>query len=148
MAKTQAECDLDDPREMFAWMFAAGVPDERSSGKFPNQPLIPPMCYGALSEMLYKMGARFHPEEQQLWVEAGSGPHSNFQVAKTTDVKPEEIAPNVAEMVSDQYPDLAKRLADVTPETHKEALAEISTKLLANLDQLRAARARLEGGES
>lgn len=135
---------MDDPKEMFAWMFAAGVPDPRGNGKFPNQPLIPPGCYPALSEMLYKMGARFHPELQELWVETPAGPMRNFQVAGTTDVKPEDIAPDVAAMVAEQFPDVAAKLVGVTPENHQQALADQTEKLLASLDRLKAARAQLE----
>lgn len=159
MAKTQAESNLDDPKEMFAWMFAAGVPDPRSAAQgknFPNQPLIPPMCFGALSEMLYEMGARFVPEEQKLWVDKPEGPTRNFSVAKTTDEKPAEPVPvnpdastdelhaAAAEMVADQFPEVAARVASVTPETHKEALAEQTAKLLDSLDRLKAAKAQMD----
>lgn len=126
-------------------MFAAGVPDPRGDGKFPNQPLIPPMCYEALSEMLYKMGARFHPDKQELWVKPASGPTGNFCAAGTTDVKPEELAPFVAEMVADQFADVAADVAAVTPETHDEAVKEYGEKLLSNIEKLMAARKQMEG---
>ncbi|QXO14260.1 hypothetical protein SEA_CHASER_19 [Mycobacterium phage Chaser] len=150
MAKTQAESNLDDPKEMFAWMFAAGVPDPRSNEKvqYPNQPLIPPQCYPALSEMLYKMGARFDPDKQELWVQAATGIERNFVVAATTDIKPEDIAPDVAAMVADQFPEVAAQVGAVTPATHQAALQAQADKLLDNLARLKAARAQMEGGTS
>ncbi|AGT12628.1 minor tail protein [Mycobacterium phage Whirlwind] len=149
MPKTQAESNLDDPKEMFAWMFAAGVPDPRDTdGKFPNQPLIPPMCFPALSEMLYKMGARFHPELQTMWVKPGVGPERNFQANGTTDIKPEDIEGDVAEMLADQFPEIAQKIREVTPATHQAALEQTSKELLANLAELKKARAQMEGGSA
>ena len=142
MAKTQAECNVDDPREMFAWMFAAGVPDPRGSGKFPNQPLIPPVCYGAFSEMLYKMGARFHPELQELWVRDEKATHGAFQCAETTDVKPKDIEKLVVDMAVDQYPDMAARIAAATArgdEARRELLDQVTRDLMANLRKINEA---------
>ena len=141
MAKAQRDCNLDDPREMFAWMFSAGVPDPRGDGKFPNQPMIPPTCYEALSEQLYKMGARFHPELQELWVKDQVGPEQNFVARGVTDIKPEDIEGDVAAMVADQFPEVAARVAGATDVD--EALAEQTQVLLKNLADLKAARARL-----
>lgn len=143
MAKSQSDCNLDDPREMFAWMFAAGVPDPRGDGKFPNQPVIPPPSYGALSEQLYKMGARFHPELQELWVKDQSGPEQNFVARGVTDVKPEDIVKDAAEMVADQFPEVAARIAGAGD--MDVALAEQAQVLLKNLADLRAARERFAG---
>lgn len=150
MAKKQSECDPEKPDEAFQWMFAAGVPDPRGNGQFPNQPLIPPACYGVLSEMLWKMGARFHPELQELWVEAPSGPAGNFMVAKTSDVRPEDIEGDVAEMVADQFPEVAEQVAAVKPDKQAEALEATAQKLLKNLADLKAARERFDaaGGDA
>ena len=147
MAKSQAESNLDDPKEMFAWMFAAGVPDPRGE-QFHNQPLIPPMCYGALSEMLYNMGARFVPEEQKVWLETPKGPTRNFSVAATTDIKPEDIKQDLAEFAADQFPEIAARVAAVSPENIDEAGREATAKLLDSLERLRQARESLESMSS
>lgn len=147
MAKTQAECDPNKPDEAFAWMFAAGVPDPRLSGKYPNQPLISPACWPAFSEMLWKMGARFHPELQELWVEPSEGPMGNFTVCGTTTVKPEEIEGHVAEMVVDQFPEIAQQISRVTPDTHSEALQAQASKLMSSLERLRAASRKFERAE-
>lgn len=147
MAKTQAESNLDDPKEMFAWMFAAGVPDPRSEAQgraYPNQPLIPPNCYGALSDMLWKMGARFHPDLQTLWVEKPSGPAGNYSVGKLLDAKPEDVLPLAAEMLADQFPDLAQKLVEVTPGSANEVEAETTNRLLESLEKLRVAKAAME----
>ena len=143
MAKSQAESNLDDPKEMFAWMFAAGVPDPRGE-QFHNQPLIPPMCYGVLSELLYKLGARFVPEEQKLWLDEPKGATRNFSVAATTDIKPEDIVPDLAEFAADQFPEVAAKIAAVTPETHDSVAAEQTAALLDSLARLKAAREQME----
>lgn len=152
MAKTQAESNLDDPKEMFAWMFAAGVPDPRSEAQgraFPNQPCIPIQCYGALSELLYKMGARFHPEFQTLWVEQPSGPAGNYALGKVVDAKPDDPAPTdlqtlAAQMLADQFPDKAQQLVNVTPGSVNEAEAEAANRLLESLEKLRNASAAMQ----
>lgn len=149
MAKTQAESNLDDPQEMFAWMFAAGVPDPRNGVQgrnYGNQPLIPPKCYGALSQMLYDMGARFHPELQKVWVGAKSGPDSNFVALGTVDVKPEEVMGTIAAMTADQYPEMAAKIAAVTPETQKQVGDEVTQKLLDNLARLRELSEQVKEG--
>lgn len=145
MAKSQEDSDLDKPEEMFAWMFAAGVPDPRAGGdKFPNQPLIPPQCWPAFSAMLYKMGARFHPDLQEMWVKPGGGLLSNFQANGVTDIRPSDIEGDAAGMLAEQFPDVAARVAQVTPDTHAEALREQSDALMDSLERLRAARAAIE----
>lgn len=146
MAKLQAECDPDKPREAFAWMFAAGVPDPRGGGdRYPNQPLIPPQCFEALSEMLWKMGARFHPELQELWVKPGDGLLGNFQANGVTDIQPEDIEADAVEMLAEQFPDVAERVAQVTPDTHAEVLREQSAALMDSLARLRAASRKMGG---
>ena len=143
MAKCQSECDLDDPEEMFAWMFTAGIPDPRvqEGRKYPHQPLVPPSCFGALSKMLYAMGARFHPELQKAWVKERSGPISNFEAWGTQDIEP-----LAAELLAEQYPERAQRIASLTPDQAKREITETSARLIANLEQLRAAREAGGGG--
>lgn len=140
MPKTQAESNLEDPKEMFAWMFAAGVPDPRGE-KYPNQPMIPGPCMEALSQMLYDFGGRFDPEKQTKWLKRPAGPDMNFRTWETTD-----ILPDAAEMLADIAPEKAAAIAQVTPETHQAALAEATTKMLDSIDRLRAAK-ELMGGE-
>lgn len=136
LPKTQAESNLDDPQEMFAWIFAAGIPDARGE-KYPHQPMIPGPNMPAVSQMLYDFGCRFHPELQEKWVKpAMLGIDRNFQAWGVTDVMP-----NAAEMLADIAPDKAMAVANVTPETHAAALQEVTAKMLENLERLREAAA-------
>lgn len=139
MAKTQAESDLSKPEEMFAWIFAAGVPDPRGEN-YPNQPLIPPPCWPAFSKMLYEFGCRFDPELQQRWVSPARGPLGPFTAAGSTDVKPDDIA----DFVADQFPQVAERVRNVQPDKQQEALREQAEMLLDSISRLDQARARLE----
>lgn len=153
---TQDQCDPDKPEEAFAWMFAAGVPDPRTSAqpdkKFRNQPLIPPPCFSALSKLLWDFGCRFDPDKQTKWIAPGKGPTSNFMVWDTTDKRPDAPAPasdaeqmaHAAAMVADQFPDVAARVAGATPETHRAALREQAQALLDSIDRLKAAQTQLE----
>lgn len=140
MAKTQAECDLESPDEMFAWAFAAGVPDPRDpeGKKFPPLPLINPNCFAGFSRMLYEMGFRFHPELQKLWVKPSSGPTRNFEAWGATDV-----APDVAAMVVEQFPEVARDIAAVTPTNQKQKLEEQAVRLLESVARLKEARDRM-----
>jgi hypothetical protein len=117
------------------------VPDPRSKnfpGRFPNQPLINPNCFGALSELLWDLGFRHHEDLQTKWVKPLSGPASNFSVWDITDVKP-----HAAEMLVDQFPEVAKKLEKVTPENHQEALREQSAALKESLKRLESAQERM-----
>lgn len=147
MAKTQAESNMDDPQEAFAWMFAAGIPDSRGGGgKFPNQPLVPPPCWPALSKMLWDFGCRFHADEQTKWIEQAGGPLTNFSVGRLSDSRPEEVVAGVAAMAVDQFPEVAAEVAAVQPGDHEKALKEFEGRLLDSVSRLGAARERLERG--
>lgn len=147
MAKTQAESDMSNPQEVFAWMFAAGVPDPRDKGegKYRNQPLIPPQCYGALSQMLWDFGCRFVPEAQTKWIKAADGPLKNFSVGELTD-KPDELLQHAAAVVAEQFPEVAAEVAAVQPGDHAKALKEFEGRILDSVSRLREARARMDGG--
>lgn len=141
MAKTQADSNSDDPEEMFAWMFAAGIPDPRQQeGRiYPHQPLVPPNCFPALSRMLYDMGARFHPELQTKWVNPRSGPARNFEAWGLTDIEP--IA---AEMLAQEFPEQARRLASLSPERAKTEVKDTAARLMKNLEEMRALQDQLK----
>lgn len=146
MAKTQSESNMEDPAEVFAWMFTAGVPDPRDGGegKFRNQPLIPPACFSALSKMLWDFGCRFHPDLQTKWIKPSDGAFRNFEVWETVGVKPPEVMPQVAAMAADQYPEMAAAIADMDPADHEAALREVEDKLLSGLSRLMKAREQME----
>ena len=134
----QSECNMDDPEQFAAWAFAAGVPDPRGE-RYPNQPLIPAKCFPALSKMLWDFGFRFDPEKQTKWVGQRSGPTRNFEAWGTTDIKPEDIMGDLAQMAAEEFPEVAAKVAAVTPENHKEAFEAQAKELLSALDRLKAA---------
>lgn len=138
MPISQAQANLDDPKQMFAWMFAAGIPDARGE-KWPNQPMVPAVCFPALSQMLYDFGCRFDPTKQTKWVGSASGPDRNFQAWGTTTIKPSDIVPDAAAMLAEIAPEEAAAIAKMTPEKHQEALAKSTAAMLASLETLRAA---------
>lgn len=156
---TQEQCDPTIPEQAFAWMFAAGVPDSRADAQpgkvFRNQPCIPAACFGALSKLLWEFGCRPNPELQTKWVVPAKGPTSNFSVWETTDTAPAGVdAPadgveasaqsNAAAMLAEQFPELAGKIAAVTPETHQVALEEQTQALLDSLARLQAAQSTLD----
>ncbi|KPG55901.1 hypothetical protein AN916_08485 [Mycobacteroides immunogenum] len=148
---SQDECNPEDPKTAFAWMFAAGIPDPRSAKedpqrRFPNQPLIPPQCFEAVSEMLWDFGCRPHADLQTKWIKAGTGPTRNFEVWDVVTEKPIDISKDATGFLVDQFPDKAAEVAAAfrTPEDHKKALEEFGGALQANLAALEAARKRLD----
>lgn len=157
---TQDQCDPTNPEQVFAWMFAAGVPDPRNAtqpGKnYRNQPLIPVQCFGELSKMLVEFGATFDPSKQTKWITPGTGAARNFSLWSITDTKPAapaeapvgDLKAAAAAVVVEQFPEVAARVGAVTPATHKQALAEQADALMASLAKLKAAQDRVEAQQA
>lgn len=140
---SQNDCDMENPEQFAAWAFAAGVPDPRGE-QYPHQPLIPAKCFAGLSKMLWDFGFRWHEDKQTKWVAPRSGPTRNFEAWGATDIKPEDIMGDVAQMAVEQFPEVAAKVAAVTPENHQEALEEATKDLLSKIERLNEARARME----
>lgn len=147
MAKRQDQCDMENPEEMAAWCFAAGIPDPRGQ-QYGYQPLIPAPCFPSVSQMLWDFGFRHHADLQTKWVPEFGGPDRNFVALGVTDVKPENVVPLAAEMLVDQFPEVADRLRRVTVENRDEVAREQAQELLSSLERLKAATARLQGGDA
>lgn len=145
MPKKQSDSNMDDPKEHFAWAFAAGVPDPRYNN-LTFQSLIPAPCFAAISEMLWHFGFRHHPELQTKWVPEYAGADRNLLALGVTDVSPENVVELAAEMVADQFPDVAARIASMTPENRDEVIAAQARDLLSAVEKLRAASARGDAG--
>lgn len=138
MPKRQQDSNMDDPKEFAAWAFAAGIPNPR--GKHLGfQTLIPAPCYPLISEMLWNFGFRHHPELQTEWVAEYAGPDRNFVPLGVTDVEPAQVMDQAMQMVCDQFPDVAARIASMTPENRDEVMAAQARDLLASLEKLKAA---------
>lgn len=147
MPKRQSESNMDDPREFAAWAFAAGVPNPK--GKHLGfQSLIPPPCYAVLSEMLWNFGFRHHPELQTQWVPEYSGADRNFMPLGVSDSDPDDVIAKATEMLVDQFPDVAARVASMTPENRDELVREQARDLLASVEKLRAATAQVQEEDS
>lgn len=147
MPKKQFQSNMDSPDEFAAWAFAAGVPDPRGES-FGYQPLIPAPCFPMLSRMLWDFGFRHHSELQTKWVSEYSGPDRNLVALGVTDVSPEELLEQATEMLVDQFPEVAERIAEVTVENREELIAERLASLRSSLDKLKEATSKLEGGAS
>jgi len=128
---------MDDPEEFAAWAFAAGIPDPRGE-QFPNQPLIPAPCFSKVSKMLWNLGFRHHADLQTKWVADYSGPDRNLVALGLSDT-PESVVEKAAEMLADQFPSIAARVASVTPENRDQLVAEQTEALKESLDRLREA---------
>lgn len=143
MPKRQSDSNMDDPKEHFAWAFAAGVPDPRYKNLTFNA-LIPAPCFAAISEMLWNFGFRHHPELQTKWVPAYAGVDRNLLALGVTDVNPDNIVDLAAEMVADQFPDVAERIMKMTPENRDDVMREQAEALLASVEKLKQATSNLD----
>lgn len=144
MPKRQSESNMDDPKEFAAWAFAAGIPDPRYKS-LTFQPLIPAPCFPTISEMLWDLGFRHHPDLQTKWVPEYSGGDRNLLPLGLTDVGPENVVPLAAEMVADQFPEVAERIRQMNPENRDEAIKAQAAELLASVERLRNATKGLDG---
>lgn len=109
-------------------------------GKFPNQPLINPNCFGVLSEQMWELGFRHHPELQTRWIKPVTGPTRNFTTWDLVDVMPTAV-----EMLVEEFPEKAKSLAQVTPENYKQMAKEQEAIVMGKLEELQAALAKMQG---
>ena len=144
MPKTQAQSSMDDPKEFAAWAFAAGIPDPRYQN-LTFQTLIPAPCFPAISQMLWDFGFRHHPELQKKWVPEYAGADRNLMALGVTDVNPSNVVELAAEMVADQFPDVAQKIAQMNPENRDEMVREQAQALLASMEKLKAATSKLDG---
>lgn len=129
---------MDDPEEFAAWAFAAGIPDPRGE-QFPNQPLIPAPCFGRVSKMLWDLGFRHHADLQTQWVAENAGPARNLMALGLTSTDPEKLMEQATEMLVDQFPDVAARLASITPENRDQVVSEQAEALRDSLARLKTA---------
>lgn len=109
-------------------------------GKFPNQPLISPNCFSVLSEQMWELGFRHHPELQTRWIKPVSGAARNFTTWDLVD-----IMPTAVEMLVEEFPEKAKTLAMVTPENHKQMVKEQEALVMDKLQALQAAIENMKG---
>lgn len=142
MPKKQSESNMDDPQEFAAWAFVAGIPDPRGE-RFGHQPLVPAPCFPALSQMLWELGFRHHADLQTKWVPEYLGPDRNHVALGLTADDPETAMRAAAEMLVDQFPDVAERVASMTPENRDEVVRQQAEDLMASVARLQAATAML-----
>lgn len=144
MPKKQSESNMDDPAEFAAWAFAAGIPDPRGEA-FGHQPLIPAPCFGAVSKMLWDFGFRHHAELQTAWVPDYAGPDRNLVALGVTATSPEELLEQATEMLVSEFPDVAQRISEMTPENKDALMAEQAARLRESLENLRKMTQSLGG---
>lgn len=138
MPKKQSESNMDDSQEFAAWAFVAGVPDPRGE-RFGHQPLIPAPCFPALSQMLWELGFRHHADLQTRWVPDYLGPDRNHVALGVTSDDPETVMRQAAEMLVDQFPDVAERVASMTSENRDDVIQAQAEELMASVAKLREA---------
>lgn len=146
MPKRQSESNMDDPKEFAAWAFAAGVPDSRYKG-LTFQTLIPAPCFPQISQMLWDFGFRHHADLQTKWVPEYSGADRNLMALGVTDVNPENAVELAAEMVADQFPEVAERInriSQMNPVDRDAVIREQAQELLASVSKLKAATSNLD----
>lgn len=143
MPKRQNNSDMENPQEFAAWAFSAGIPDPRYNN-VTFQTLIPAPCFAAISQMLWDFGFRHHPELQTKWIPEYAGADRNLVALGVTDVQPEEVIPLAAEMLVDQFPEVADRIRQMNPENREEMIKEQAEALLASMEKLQAATGLLD----
>lgn len=143
MPKKQAESKMDDPQEFAAWAFAAGVPDPRGE-QFGYQPLIPAPCFPAVSQMLWDLGFRHHADLQTRWVPDYLGPDRNHVALGVTETNPADFMAQASEMLVDQFPEVAAKVAEMTPENRDEVIRAQAEELMASIERLKAATEQLD----
>lgn len=148
MPKKQVDSNMDDPKEFAAWAFAAGIPDPRYKSVTFNS-IVPAPCFPAISEMLWDFGFRHHPELQTKWVNGYSGGDRNIVPVGLTDTDPDAVdSSNVveyaAEMVADQFPDVADRIRQMNPENRDEMIRDQAQELLKSVQKLQKATGNLD----
>lgn len=89
---------------------------------------------------MWELGFRHHPELQTKWIKPVTGSTRNFT---TWDVT--EIMPTAVEMLVEEFPEKAKSLAAVTPESHKQEVKERGDALMNKLEALQAAIENMKG---
>lgn len=89
---------------------------------------------------MWELGFRHHPELQERWLKPASGQLRNFT---TWDLV--EVMPTAAEMVVEEFPEVVKTLAKVTPENHKQMVKEQEAKVTDMLAKLQAAVEGMKG---
>lgn len=145
MPKRQQDSDMGNPDEFAAWAFAAGIPDPRFKS-LTFQTLIPAPCFPAISRMLWDFGFRHHEDLQTKWVPEYSAADRNLVALGVTserpspdEVTPENVMDLAAEMLVDQFPDIAAKVSQVTAENRDEMVREQAAALMASMQRLREA---------
>lgn len=92
---------------------------------------------------------RHHPELQTKWVNGYSGGDRNIVPVGLTDTDPDAVdSSNVveyaAEMVADQFPDVADRIRQMNPENRDEMIRDQAQELLKSGQKLQKATGNLD----
>lgn len=140
MPKKQSDSDMENPEEFAAWAFAAGIPDPRGE-QFGHQPLIPAPCFASVSRMLWDLGFRHHGDLQTKWVADYRGPERNFVAVGLSDVDPQTVVQETADVVAEQFPALAAQLS-AAPRGAKKSDGQASLQM--SLERLRAVKEELD----
>lgn len=152
----QADADMTDPRQHFAWALAFFPSPNQAMGDVPIHPTVRPL----FSQMLWDLGYRHHPELQTKWFVPGDHPEAgylNVPILVDAEQYQQYMAvhadPNTANetwrdtaeaLLSKFDPNLAQRIKDMTPEERAAELEVQRKQMPAAFDRLAQLRKAVE----
>jgi len=120
---TQANANMDDPRQHLAWGLGTFPAPNKQMGEVPLQPPVP----ADLSERLHNLGFRHHPELQQKWIIPGDHPEAGYlNIPRVVDHETYE-----SWLAAQDHP-----AADEWTETAKSLLGKIDPDALAHIEAM------------
>lgn len=145
---TQETADMSDPRQHFAWALAYFPSPNQDMPAVPIQPSVRPL----LSELLDELGFAHDPAKQRKWLIPGDHPeagwlntprlvdrneYDEWTAARGNPVsKDEELRAAAEKALRSINPEMARQIAEMTPEQREQALQEQRESLPAALERL------------
>lgn len=145
---TQETADMSDPRQCLAWALAFFPAPNPEMPTVPIQPSIRPL----FSELLDSLGLEHNPAKQRKWLIPGDHPEAGWlNTPKVVDraeyetwlaarADPDREAdkwrPTAEALLAQLNPEMAKQIADMTPEQREQALRAGRENLPAALTRL------------
>lgn len=122
---TQANADMDNPRQHAAWALVAFPSPNKEMGDVPISPPVPV----DLSERLWDFGFRHHPDLQTQWYIPGDHPEGGFLNV------PKVVGREEYEQYRAEHADPDGEV-DKWTDTARSLLGELDPKLLARIDAM------------
>jgi hypothetical protein len=153
----QEQADMTDPRQHFAWALPFFPSPNTQMGDVPIQPSVRP----GLSQMLWDLGFRHHPELQTKWLVPGDHPEAGWMnvpslvdaeqyrqyqaVHDDPDAENERWRQTAEALLGKLDPKLVDRIKKMTPE-ERAAAAEVQRQQLpAAFERLAELKKQIDG---